>query len=126
MLAWIRTGLDGIRFCGGALRALAAATLGRPTQSHNLSPQSYGLSPWFGTVLIAIGVIVNAFAGWHHLRLVRDLDRGETAHSRPSIQPVAIALFLALIGLAMTIYRFICLPFTASRICIPTVTRRFP
>jgi len=93
---------------------------------HNLSRQSYGLSPWFGTVLIAIGVIVNAFAGWHHLRLVRDLDRGETAHSRPSIQPVAIALFLALIGLAMTIYRFICLPFTASRICIPTVTRRFP
>jgi uncharacterized protein (DUF302 family) len=66
--------------------------------------QSYGLSLWFGTALIAVGVIVNGFAGWHHLRLVRELDRGETEHSRPSRQAVAIAFFLALVGLAMTIY----------------------
>jgi len=103
MLAWIRTGLALMGF------GFVVARFGLLLQQvwvaqHNLSPQSYGLSPWFGTVLIAIGVIVNAFAGWHHLRLVRDLDRGETAHSRPSIQPVAIAFFLALIGLAMTIY----------------------
>jgi uncharacterized protein (DUF302 family)/uncharacterized membrane protein YidH (DUF202 family) len=71
---------------------------------HTLSPRSYGLSPWFGTVLIAVGVMVNVFAGWRHLQLVRGLDRGETAHSRLSIQPVAIAFFLALVGLAMTIY----------------------
>lgn len=125
MLAWIRTGLALMGF-GFVVARFGLLLQQLWVAQHNLSPQSYGLSPWFGTVLIAIGVIVNAFAGWHHLRLVRDLDRGETAHSRPSIQPVAIAFFLALIGLAMTIYRFICLPFTASRICIPTVTRRFP
>jgi uncharacterized protein (DUF302 family)/uncharacterized membrane protein YidH (DUF202 family) len=66
--------------------------------------QSYGLSLWFGTALIIVGVVVNIFAGWHHVRLVRDLDRGETAHSRPSMQAVAIAFFLALVGLAMAIY----------------------
>jgi uncharacterized protein (DUF302 family)/uncharacterized membrane protein YidH (DUF202 family) len=71
---------------------------------HTLSAQSYGLSLWFGTVLIAVGVIVNVFAGWHHLRLVRELDRGRTEHSHPSTQAVAIAFFLALIGLAMAIY----------------------
>jgi len=66
--------------------------------------QSYGLSLWFGTALIAAGVIVNVFAGWHHLRLVRELDHGQTDHSRPSTQAVAIAFFLALVGLAMAIY----------------------
>lgn len=66
--------------------------------------QSYGLSLWFGTALIAVGVIVNVVAGWRHARLVRDLDRGETAHPRPSTQAVAIAFFLALVGLAMVIY----------------------
>src|SRR5713101_3997207 len=49
------------------------------------------------------GVIVNVFAGWHHARLVRELDRGDTAHARPSTQAVAIAIFLALVGLAMAI-----------------------
>ncbi len=47
---------------------------------------------------------MNVFAGWHHARLVRELDRGETARSRLSTQAVAIAFFLALVGLAMAIY----------------------
>jgi uncharacterized protein (DUF302 family) len=47
---------------------------------------------------------VNVFAGWHHTRLVRELDRGETVHARPSTQAVVIAYFLAVVGLAMAIY----------------------
>ena len=58
----------------------------------------------FRTALIAAGVFVNLLAGLHRIRLVRELDRDETAHSRPSIQPVAIAFFLALLGLAIGIY----------------------
>jgi hypothetical protein len=42
--------------------------------------------------------------GWHHLLLVRGLDEGETAHAQASTQAVAIAFFLALVGLAMAIY----------------------
>jgi len=71
---------------------------------HTLSAQPYGLSLPFGTVLIAVGVLVNALAGWHHLRLVRELDRGRTEHSRPQTQAVAIAFFLALLGLATAVY----------------------
>jgi uncharacterized protein (DUF302 family) len=51
-----------------------------------------------------VGVLVNLFAAWHHARLIRGLDRGDRAHSRSSLQPIAIALFLALVGLAMAIY----------------------
>jgi uncharacterized protein (DUF302 family)/uncharacterized membrane protein YidH (DUF202 family) len=66
--------------------------------------QSYGLSLWFGTALIAVGVIVNLFSGWQHARLVRELDHGQQTHSRSPTPAVTIALFLALVGLAMTIY----------------------
>src|SRR5215470_723145 len=66
--------------------------------------QSYGLSLWFGTALIALGVVVNVLSAWHRLRLVRDLDRGGPVPSRPSTQAVLIALFLALVGLAMATY----------------------
>jgi uncharacterized protein (DUF302 family) len=65
---------------------------------------SYGLSLWFGTALIAVGVIVNVFAGWQHLRLVRELDRGAASRSHSSTQAVLIAFFLALVGLTMAIY----------------------
>jgi uncharacterized membrane protein YidH (DUF202 family) len=48
--------------------------------------------------------IVNVFAGWRHSRLIRELDRGETTHSHSSTPAVAIAFFLALVGVAMAIY----------------------
>jgi putative membrane protein len=103
LLAWIRTGLALMGFgfvvarFGLFLQQLEA--IQRAPSAH-----SFGLSLWFGTALIAAGVIVNIFAGWHHLRLVRKLDSGETEHSSASTQAVAIAFFLALVGLAMAIY----------------------
>jgi uncharacterized protein (DUF302 family)/uncharacterized membrane protein YidH (DUF202 family) len=65
---------------------------------------SSGLSLWFGTALIAVGVVVNLSSAWRHVRLVRELDQGEPACSRSLTQAVATALFLALVGLAMAIY----------------------
>jgi uncharacterized protein (DUF302 family)/uncharacterized membrane protein YidH (DUF202 family) len=103
LLAWIRTGLALMGFgfvvarFGLFLQELAAA-------GSVSSGQSYGLSLWFGTALIAVGVLVNLFAGWQHARLVKELDRGGLMHTRPAAPSVAIALFLALVGLAMTIY----------------------
>jgi len=102
-LAWIRTGLALMGFgfvvarFGLFLQELQAA-------QHAIPAQSHGLSLWFGTALIAGGVIVNIFAGRQYARLVRRLDRGETEHAGPLSQTVAIAVFLALVGLAMAIY----------------------
>jgi uncharacterized protein (DUF302 family)/uncharacterized membrane protein YidH (DUF202 family) len=103
LLAWIRTGLALMGF-GFVVARFGLFLQQLQVLQHSFSAQPYGLSLWFGTALIAAGVIMNVFAGWHHARLVRELDRGETVHSRPLSQTVAIAFFLALVGLAMAIY----------------------
>ena len=100
LLAWIRTGLALMGF-GFVVGRFGLFLQEFQVAQHTLPPRSYGLSLWFGTALIAVGVIVNILAGWHHARLVRELDRGEAARSHLSTQAVAIALFLALVGLAM-------------------------
>ena len=103
VLAWIRTGLALMGFgfvvarFGLFLQELQAA-------QNTSSAKAYGLSLWFGTALIAVGVLVNLFAGWQHARLVRLLDRGGPVRSRPAGAAVTIAVFLALVGLAMTVY----------------------
>ena len=80
LLAWIRTGLALMGF------GFVVARFGLFLQQLQLlerphATASYGFSLWFGTALIGFGVIVNVFAGWHHLRLVRDLDRGAAFQS---------------------------------------------
>ena len=103
LLAWIRTGLALMGF-GFVVARFGLFLQEFQAVQHLPASQTYGLSLWFGTALIAVGVIVNVFAGWHYSSLVRRLDRGETGLSHPIAQAVAIALFLALVGLAMVIY----------------------
>jgi uncharacterized protein (DUF302 family)/uncharacterized membrane protein YidH (DUF202 family) len=103
LLAWIRTGLALMGF-GFVVARFGLFLQQLQVMQRAPAAQSYGLSLWFGTALIAVGVMMNAFAGWHHLQLVRELDRGETKHSHPSTQAVAIAFFLAVVGLAMAVY----------------------
>jgi uncharacterized protein (DUF302 family)/uncharacterized membrane protein YidH (DUF202 family) len=103
VLAWIRTGLALMGF--GFVVARFGLFLQELQAAQNApSAQAYGLSLWFGTALIAVGVLVNLFAGWQHARLVRLLDRGGPVRSRPAGAAVTIAVFLALVGLAMTVY----------------------
>jgi uncharacterized protein (DUF302 family)/uncharacterized membrane protein YidH (DUF202 family) len=103
LLAWIRTGLALMGFGFVVARFGLFLQEIRAVQFAS-SPQSYGLSLWFGTALIAMGIVVNLYAAWQHARLVSDLNRGAATSSRPSMAAVAIAVFLALVGLAMTIY----------------------
>ena len=103
LLAWIRTGLALMGF--GFVVARFGLFL-QQIQAMQRTPVagSYGLSLVFGTVLIAAGVIVNGFAGWHHIQLTRQLDRGGPATSHSSTLAIATAFFLALVGLGMAIY----------------------
>ena len=103
LLAWIRTGLALMGF-GFVVARFGLFLQQLQAIQHAATEQSFGFSLWFGTALIAVGVVVNILAGWHHLQLVRELDLGETSHARPSTQAVAIAFFLALVGLAMAVY----------------------
>lgn len=102
-LAWVRTGLALMGFGFVVARfGLFLQQLQIPRQAASVS--SSGLSLWFGTALIALGVVVNLSSAWHHTRLVRELDQGEPPRCSPLAQNVAIALLLALVGLAVGIY----------------------
>ncbi|MGA3131334.1 MAG: DUF202 domain-containing protein [Terracidiphilus sp.] len=102
-LAWIRTGLALMGF--GFVVARFGLFLQQVQAFRAAIPQhGQGFSLWFGTVLILVGVIVNVFAGVHHLGLVRKLDSGEIPRSHPTAQAMALAIFLAMVGLAMAIY----------------------
>jgi uncharacterized protein (DUF302 family)/uncharacterized membrane protein YidH (DUF202 family) len=103
LLAWIRTGLALMGF-GFVVARFGLFLQQLQVMQRAPSTQTYGLSLWFGTALIAVGVIVNIFSGWQHARLVRELDRGETEHSHSSTLGITVAFFLAFVGLAMAIY----------------------
>lgn len=103
LLAWIRTGLALMGF-GFVVARFGLFLQEFQSVEHTAVARSTGPSLWFGTALIVAGVLVNVFAGWHHVRLIRALDRGDAERSRPSIRPAVIAFFLALVGLAMATY----------------------
>jgi uncharacterized protein (DUF302 family)/uncharacterized membrane protein YidH (DUF202 family) len=102
-LAWIRTGLALMGF-GFVVARFGLFLQQLAFLQDAQSPRSYGLSLWFGTALIALGVLVNLVSATHHFRLVRELQCGGTPPVRPSNQAIFIAVFLALVGLAMAIY----------------------
>jgi putative membrane protein len=104
-LAWIRTGLALMGFGFVVARFglfLQEFQIGQHGQA--VPSRSSGLSRWFGTSLIAVGVIVNVVAAWHHARLVRELDRGGVPPARPSTVAIVVACTLALVGVAMVVY----------------------
>ena len=78
------------------LREMAAA--------HKLVPiRTTGLSLWMGTGLLIIGIVVNIAAILEHVRLIDGLNRGEALNGY-SRSGVAVALIVAILGLAMVVY----------------------
>ena len=102
-LAWIRTGLALMGF--GFVVARFGLFLRQMQVLQATVPQHrYGLSLWFGTALLAAGVILILAAGFHHFNLVRELDSGKFPRNHPAAPALILALFLALVGLAMSVY----------------------
>jgi uncharacterized protein (DUF302 family)/uncharacterized membrane protein YidH (DUF202 family) len=102
-LAWIRTGLALMAF-GFVIARFGIFLQQFQTIQQTQAALHSGLSLWFGTAVIIIGVVANVFAGWHHIRLIGQLNRGVPTHFQPSILALVVALLLALIGLAMALY----------------------
>jgi putative membrane protein len=102
-LAWLRTGLGlmGVGFAvarfGLFLRQMQAS------QSH-MSAHTTGISVWSGVALVALGVIVNAYAAVRHAGLVRDFGAGTWQPGKVSSGAVSLAAVLAVIGIGMAAY----------------------
>src|SRR5215470_7146512 len=102
-LAWIRTGLALMGF-GFVVARFGLFLKQLELIEHAAAKPSFGLSLWFGTALIGVGVLVNLFSSWHYYRLIQELNRGGPPPARPSTQGILVAIFLGLIGIAMAIY----------------------
>ena len=103
LLAWIRTGiaLMGFGFVVARfglflreLRFAAGAQVTAPT----------GVSLWGGIILVLIGVIVNVASTFRYVQTVRDLNLGKDVAGSPSRLGIALALALAVVGLAVAAY----------------------
>jgi putative membrane protein len=101
-LAWIRTGLALMGF--GFVVARFGLFLRELSVVAQPVPQTPHFSVWIGTALVLIGVAVNLLATLHHVRLVRDLNRGVISFDRPSRLAISMALVLAAVGIAMAVY----------------------
>jgi putative membrane protein len=103
LLAWIRTGLAMMGFgfvvarFGLFLRELQAPLRGL------LVGSPHG-SLWFGTALVLMGVMVNLLAALQHTRFVHRLRMGTWSPNYTSRSGIAVAIALALAGVAVTTY----------------------
>ncbi len=108
LLAWVRTGLALMGF--GFVVARFGLFLRELAVMHPApQPPVTGLSVWFGSGLVLVGVGVNAVAALRHARRLAVLDRGEIFRPRPLVG-VVVALVLSLIGLAMAGYLLLFAP----------------
>jgi putative membrane protein len=102
-LAWIRTGISLMGFGFVVARFGIFGDLTNLPQQLPVG-QPHEFSIWLGAALIAIGAIVNLFSAQRFMRLVRELNRNHFANRSLSRQGVIVALFMAMLGIAMTIY----------------------
>ena len=103
-LAWIRTGIAFMGF--GFVVARFGLFLREMAHGNNMVVPQHdsGLSLPVGITLIVAGIMVNIFAAIRHRRYTKALDRGELKQDYGTAFPLVIAGFLAVIGLAVSIY----------------------
>jgi len=102
-LAWIRTGL-ALMALGFVLARFALFLQEFNLMRPDLPAVSSGYSLRFGTVLILVGVAIAILSLIRYLRLLRMMRSGSKSFGNPSALAVGVAIFLAVLGLAMSYY----------------------
>jgi putative membrane protein len=103
-LAWIRTGIAFMGF--GFVVARFGLFLREVAISNNASAARHDndFSLPVGIALIVAGIMVNLIAARRHHRYIKALDQGQFRQAYGLVFTFLIAGFLAVIGLAVTIY----------------------
>ena len=103
VLAWIRTGiaLMGLGF--------VLARFGLFLQEFNnlqtdFQARSYGISLWIGVALILMGVAVCLLSMFKHLRMLKQLEAGESLYLHRPRLVIGVAVALVILGLVMAGY----------------------
>jgi putative membrane protein len=103
LLAWIRTGL-AILASGFAVSRFGLYLREIASDENSQISRSPGVFVWGGAALVALGVSINIFAVIGHLRVIRALAAGTWISGRPSREGIALALLLAIVGIATLVY----------------------
>ena len=102
-LAWLRTGLALMGF--GFVVARFGLFLREIQLAQHMALQAHsGLSVWFGTALVGLGVVMEIAATFRHLKLVRQLQSGEPFQGHVSRTAIAVVVLLATTGIALCAY----------------------
>ena len=102
-LAWIRTGLTLMGFGFVVARFGLYLELMQLTRGTAV-PQSHVFSRWVGTAFVVTGVAVHLLSLRRHVRLVAQLNEGRLSTQPASKLAVVLAVFLALVGVAIALY----------------------
>lgn len=103
LLAWIRTGL-ALMGLGFVLARFGFFLRGLGLLQPAYTTQTYGLSLWFGTTLILLGIAVCLLSLLRYIRILKHGAEQLATFLRPSLLGVTTAVVLALLGLAMALY----------------------
>jgi inner membrane protein YidH len=102
-LAWIRTGLGlmGVGFAVSRFGLFLREFMDRQAPSHAHTTRHSVVA---GVALVVLGVIVNIAATVHHVQVTRQLASGSWETGHVSKNAVALAILLAVAGMAMAVY----------------------
>jgi putative membrane protein len=100
-LAWIRTGVALMGF--GFIVARFGVFLRQIQLTRSESALPFGVSVWWGALLLLMGVALNLAAIRHHVRVVRQLNEGNVEFNKPSSMAIGVAAALACIGLLVAL-----------------------
>src|SRR5271165_5106470 len=102
-LAWLRTAV-ALMGLGFVLARFGLFLQEFNFNQPNVQTSHYGLSLWFGTALIFLGVATAAFSLARYLRMMANLREGKNSFAQPSTLAIVVAVLLAILGLAMSLY----------------------
>jgi putative membrane protein len=101
LLAWVRTGLSMMGF--GFVVAKFGLFLQELAALRN-APPPHGGSLWLGVALVALGVVILLVAAGRYREYTRTLRGGQLVPAPGPTFGFSIAIFLALVGVAMVAY----------------------